>query len=225
MMFTAGDFLGGLGTGLALIAAIGTQNAMLLRAGIRRDNVLWLVLVCALSDVVLIAAGVAGMGALVQAAPQLITAVKWIGAIFLFCYGILSLKRGLLGGPEALAPAPAPEDTVDDDAAAASASVAGRRLGLSHRAKLILTMLALTWLNPHVYLDTLVFLGSAAAAHGDGRWAFGLGAMLASILWFSAIGFGARLLAPVFARPLTWRILDTGVGMLMFVLGVKILLD
>ncbi len=214
MTFALTDILAGLGTGLALIAAIGTQNAMLLRAGIRRDNVLWLVLVCAVSDILLIAAGVGGMGALVQAAPQLIVGVKWIGAIFLFCYGFLSLKKGLLGGGETLAPAQA--EGVEESAPAAAK-------GLSHRARLIMTMMALTWLNPHVYLDTLVFLGSAAAAHGDGRWAFGAGAMLASVLWFTAVGFGARLLAPVFARPVTWRVLDTFVGLLMLFLGFRLL--
>lgn len=201
----------GLGTGLALIAAIGTQNAMLLRQGIRRDAVTRLVLVCTLSDVLLIAAGVAGMGALVQAAPQLITAVTWIGAAFLFVYGLLSLKKGLWGPGETM------------QAAAAGPDAAERRPRLDRHGRAVLTMLALTWLNPHVYLDTLVFLGSAAAAHGASRWPFGLGAMLASAVWFCALGYGARFLAPLFSRPVTWKVLDTAVGVLMIVLGVMLL--
>lgn len=221
----------GLGTGLALIAAIGTQNAMLLRQGIRRDAVTRLILVCTLSDVLLIAAGVAGMGSLVQAAPQLITAVTWIGAAFLFVYGLLSLKKGLWGPGETMeADAAGPDAAAGISAgsgaesqAAAETGAAERRPRLGRHGRAVLTMLALTWLNPHVYLDTLVFLGSAAAAHGASRWPFGLGAMLASAVWFCALGYGARFLAPLFSRPVTWKVLDTAVGVLMIVLGVMLL--
>ncbi|MCB4209153.1 LysE/ArgO family amino acid transporter [Arthrobacter sp. UM1] len=224
----------GLGTGLALIAAIGTQNAMLLRQGIRRDAVTRLIAVCTLSDVLLISAGVAGMGALVQAAPQLITAVTWIGAAFLFVYGLLSLKKGLWGPGETMqADAAAPDasrrgagaeaEAETGSQAAAGAGAAGRRPRLGRHGRAVLTMLALTWLNPHVYLDTLVFLGSAAAAHGASRWPFGFGAMLASLIWFCALGYGARFLAPLFSRPVTWKVLDTAVGVLMIVLGVMLL--
>jgi L-lysine exporter family protein LysE/ArgO len=187
----------GLGLGLALIVAIGAQNAFVLRQGLRGEHVVVVVAVCALSDIVLIAAGVAGAGALLDRAPGAVTVVRWAGAAFLAAYGALALRRALR--PSALrADTAAPVATLPT----------------------VLTAAALTWLNPHVYLDTVVLLGAVAAAQGDLRWHFGAGAAVASVLWFSALGAGARLLRPVFARPGAWRVLDGLIAVVMAVLAV-----
>jgi L-lysine exporter family protein LysE/ArgO len=194
--------LAGFLSGATLIIAIGAQNAFVLRTGIERRNVLLVVAICAASDLVLIAAGVAGMGALVKAAPAALVVVRWAGAAFLFGYAVFALRRAIR-----------PKKLEAADAAPTAALAAA------------LTCLALTWLNPHVYLDTLVLLGSLAATHpGAGRWWFGAGAGLASIAWFSLLGFGARLLAPVFAKPMAWRVLDFAIAALMVTLAVLLLL-
>ena len=188
-------------TGAALIIAIGAQNAYVLRQGIRREHVFPIVAICALSDAVLILAGVGGMGALVEAAPRLITVVRWLGAAFLIGYGLLAARRAMH---------------------AERLEAVGGGAPVSRRAA-ILTVLAFTWLNPHVYLDTLVFLGSVATSHADRRWWFAGGAASASLLWFTGLGYGARLLAPVFARPLAWRILDALIAVVMITLGLTLL--
>ena len=188
----------GLGLGLALIVAIGAQNAFVLRQGLRGEHVLVVVSVCAGSDLVLIAAGVAGAGALLDRVPQAVTAITWAGVAFLAAYGALAARRALR--PEA--------------ALATESGTAGARLPAA------LTAAALTWLNPHVYLDTVVLLGAVAAAHGDLRWNFGAGAAVASVLWFTALGTGARLLRPVFARPGAWRVLDGLIAVVMALLAV-----
>ncbi len=196
------SLLAGLGFGLSLIIAIGAQNAFVLRQGLRREHVLAVVLICALSDAALITVGVAGLGTLVQLAPWLIAVVRVGGAAFLIVYGLLAARRALK--PKVL-----------------NAQTEGSRTAL---LPVILTTLALTWLNPHVYLDTLVLLGSVAGTHGDDRWWFGLGAALGSVLWFSALGFGARLLRPVFAKPVAWRVLDALIAIVMIAIAVSLLL-
>ena len=188
----------GFGTGLSLIVAIGAQNAFVLRQGIRRDGVLAVVAICALSDAVLIALGVGGVGAVVAAFPQALTVVGIVGGAFLLCYGFLAARRAFR--PSAM-------------------TVAGDPTSSARRV--VLTSLALTWLNPHVYLDT-VLLGTVAAHRGDLRWAFGAGATLASLCWFTALGFGARLLTGFFARPSSWRVLDGLVAATMVTLGVSL---
>jgi L-lysine exporter family protein LysE/ArgO len=190
----------GFGTGLSLIVAIGAQNAFVLRQGIRRDAVLAVVGICALSDAVLIALGVGGVGALVVAWPGALTAVGWIGGAFLICYGALAARRVLKPG--------------------GALHTEGEAAGSRRRA--VLTCLALTWLNPHVYLDTVFLLGSVAADRGPLRWTFGLGAALASLCWFAALGFGARLLGRFLARPKAWRVLDGLVAATMITLGVTL---
>ncbi|WP_022883625.1 LysE/ArgO family amino acid transporter [Glaciibacter superstes] len=196
--------LSGFGMGISLIAAIGAQNAFVLRQGIRREHVLPIVLVCALSDAVLIALGIAGVGAIVERMPVALLIVRWAGAAFLFGYGLLATRRAF--SPHRLA-----TDT------------SGVRVALW---PVILTTLAITWLNPHVYLDTVLLLGSVASGHGDGgRWWFGIGAVTASIAWFAALGYGARLLRGVFARPLAWRILDGFIAAVMITLGLQLLLS
>ncbi|MGI5451856.1 LysE/ArgO family amino acid transporter [Streptomyces sp. CA-249302] len=192
----------GFGTGLSLIVAIGAQNAFVLRQGIRRDAVLAVVGICALSDAVLIALGVGGVGAVVVAYPQALTAVGWIGGAFLLCYGALAARRVFRPGDGAL--------RAEGDAAGS-------------RRRAVLTCLALTWLNPHVYLDTVFLLGSIAAHRGPMRWTFGLGAATASLCWFAALGFGARALSRFLAKPSAWRVLDGLVAATMIALGALLL--
>ena len=194
------SILAGLGFGLSLIVAIGAQNAFVLRQGLRREHVLAVVLVCALSDAVLILLGIAGAGAVIEAVPVVLTVVRYAGAAFLLVYGLLAARRALR--PAAL--------TADGPAVRASL------------AATVGTTLALTWLNPHVYLDTVVLLGSIANTHGDGRWWFGVGAVLGSIIWFTALGYGARLLQPVFAKPAAWRVLDAVIAVVMVALAVSL---
>ncbi|MFD7467020.1 LysE/ArgO family amino acid transporter [Streptomyces tendae] len=190
----------GFGTGLSLIVAIGAQNAFVLRQGVRRDAVLAVVGICALSDAVLIALGVGGVGAVVVAWPGALTAVGWIGGAFLLCYGALAARRVFR---------PSGALWADGDAAGS-------------RRRAVLTCLALTWLNPHVYLDTVFLLGSVAADRGPLRWTFGLGAAVASLVWFAALGFGARYLGRFLARPAAWRVLDGLVAATMIVLGLSL---
>ena len=192
--------LSGFGFGLSLIVAIGAQNAFVLRQGLRREHVLPIVVVCAVSDVVLILLGVAGAGAVFEIAPVALAVVRYAGAAFLLGYGFLAAKRAWR--PTAL--------TADGPAIRSSLAAA------------IGTCLALTWLNPHVYIDTVVLLGSIASTHGDDRWWFGLGAAVGSIVWFVALGFGARLLQPVFARPAAWRVLDGVIAVMMVAIAVSL---
>ncbi|MGX0975857.1 L-lysine exporter family protein LysE/ArgO [Roseovarius sp. MBR-51] len=191
--------LAGFALGLSLILAIGAQNAFVLRQGLRRAHVLAVVLVCALSDAVLVAAGVTGFGVLAEAVPGLERIMRYGGAAFLLVYGARSFWAAWRGG---------------------AALEAGEGAGSLRRA--VLTCLALTWLNPHVYLDTVVLLGSISAQYAD-RFAFGLGAVTASFVFFFALGYGARLLAPLFQRPDSWRVLDAGVGCVMWAIAIGLL--
>lgn len=195
--------LAGLGLGLSLIVAIGAQNAFVLRQGLRREHVAVVIAICAFSDAVLIALGVAGAGWVFERVPWLVDVVRWAGALFLLTYGVLAARRALR--PKAL------ELSTAKGTGASLAAVAG-------------TTLALTWLNPHVYLDTVVLLGSVASTYGELRWAFGAGAMLGSLLWFTALGLGARLLAPVFARPTAWRVLDGVIAVVMVAIAISLVL-
>ena len=187
--------------GLSLIVAIGAQNAFVLRQGIRNEHVLPVVILCAVSDLVLIVAGVAGVGALVTAHPQLMTIARYGGAAFLLGYGLLAARRALQ--PTVMTPGDA---------------------GSARLPAVLLTCLTLTFLNPHVYLDTVVLLGTLASQQGDGRWRFGAGAAAASTVWFFCLGFGARRLAGLFAKPVTWRILDGVIALTMITLSVSLAL-
>ena len=180
-------FLPGFALSLTLILAIGAQNAFVLRQGLKQQHVFWVCATCALSDALLIAAGVAGFGAL--------------GVAFLIWYGAQNALSAWRGG-EAL--------TADG----------GASRSLYHT---ILTLLALTWLNPHVYLDTVVLLGSISAQYQD-RLAFGIGAVSASFIFFFGLGYGARLLTPLFAKPRSWQILDMLIALTMWAIAVKLLL-
>lgn len=190
--------------GLTLIVAIGAQNAYLLRLGVEgRGRVLiTVVLICAISDAILITAGVAGIGAIIEAAPAAIDVVRVFGAIFLISYGVMAARRAWR-----------PKAMVIDEAT------------LPSMKAVVLTALALTWLNPHVYLDTVMLLGSIANQQGDAdRWWWALGAVVASFTWFFLLGYGARLLRPLFAKPGSWRVLDGLVAAVMIGLGVSLIL-
>jgi L-lysine exporter family protein LysE/ArgO len=223
-------FLAGLGLGLSLIIAIGAQNVFVLRQGLRREHVLPIVVICALSDAILIVAGVAGLGFLVERAPWLIVAARWAGAIFLLVYGLLAARRAWRG-VEALHTddTPLPGASPQHDAAGQSTRTLTRtsptRVSPTSRlAPVVATALALTWLNPHVYLDTVLMLGSVAATHGDARWLFAAGAILASCLWFAGLGFGARHLGRWLRTPSAWRMLDAGIAIVMIALAVGLVL-
>jgi L-lysine exporter family protein LysE/ArgO len=194
--------MSGFVTGLSLIVAIGAQNAFVLRQGLRRKHVLLVVGVCACSDLALISAGVGGIGTIIERAPVVLLVVRWFGAAFLLGYGLVAARRAVRGGH--LDPA------------------ADRQL--SPRAVLA-TAFAFTWLNPHLYLETVLIVGSIASTHGVmGRWWFGAGAGVASLSWFSALGFGARALTPVFRRPSAWRVLDGGMAVVMVALAASLLI-
>lgn len=229
MFVPVSSLLAGLGLGLSLIIAIGAQNLFVLRQGIRREHVFAVAAICALSDLALIIVGVSGIGAVLQALPWLVEVIRWLGAAFLVGYGVLAARRALRPSGEALVADGASADrdgaqghlATSAPAATTTTTIAAPRTTL---AAAVLTCLALTWLNPHVYLDTVFLLGSVANTHGDGRWAFALGAGVASILWFFGLAYGARLLGGVLGSPNAWRILDGVIAVVMIVLGVSLVL-
>jgi L-lysine exporter family protein LysE/ArgO len=193
--------LTGLATGLTLIIAIGAQNAFVLRQGLVRQYVGPVVAVCAVSDLVLILAGVSGIGTVVEQASWVLDVVRWLGAAFLAWYGLSSLLRARR--PQTLEAA---------------------RAGAPSLRRAVVTAVALTWLNPHVYLDTVLLLGSIATAQGDGRWWFAVGACVASVLWFTTLGYGARFAQRLFATPGAWRVLDVVIGLTMLGIALKLAL-
>nr|WP_243074103.1 L-lysine exporter [Microbacterium sp. SS28] len=217
--------LAGLGLGFSLIVAIGAQNLFVLRQGIRREHVLVVAAICALSDALLIALGVSGVGFVLAAVPWLVEVVRWAGAAFLVGYGLLAARRAwrpsgetlrVTGTDAAASASPAPADGGAD-----GATVVATR---SRLLTVVLTCLALTWLNPHVYLDTVFLLGTVANTHGEDRWLFAAGAMAASIAWFFGLAFGARYLGRWLATPRAWRILDAIIAVVMIGLGVGLVL-
>ena len=198
-----GAALTGLVTGLSLIVAIGAQNAFVLRQGLARQHVGTVVAICAVADVVLIVAGVAGIGRIVERAPAALDVVRWLGVAFLTWYGVSSLLRARHA-----------------EALEASQERALTRRGAAVRAT------ALTFLNPHVYLDTVLLLGSLAAHHGPtGRWWFALGACVASIAWFTGLGYAARLLSPLLRKRRAWQVLDVLIGLTMLAIAAGLALS
>jgi L-lysine exporter family protein LysE/ArgO len=185
-----------------LIAAIGAQNAFVLRQGIRREHVLPVVALCTVSDIALISAGIGGVGALISAHPTALNIAKFGGALFLAGYGLFAGRRAWR--PSSLT----------------ASEKAPVRL-----VEVLVTCAALTFLNPHVYLDTVVLLGALANEHRNERWLFGVGAVTASAVWFFGLGLGARRLAGLFASPLTWRILDGLIAVMMIGLGASLALS
>lgn len=195
------DFFSGFATGLALIVAIGSQNAYVLRQGLLRQHVLPLVLFCALSDALLILAGVSGAGLLLRDNSTLLTLTRYGGALFLLFYGLLAARR-----------------------AWQATAMPTDNSGAVHLTTALAACFAFTFLNPHVYLDTVVLVGSLANQRPDPeRWFFGLGAASASLCWFAALGFGARFLVPLFASALAWRVLDVLIAITMWALAAMLL--
>lgn len=187
---------------ISLIAAIGSQNAFVLRQGLRREHVAAVVATCALSDAILITAGIAGMGTLIASIPWLAPAMRWFGAAFLLVYGALRFRAALKGG-EALLPANAAPVPL---------------------FKVLLICLTLTWANPHVYLDTVLLIGSIGTQYTPDHWSFAAGAILASLSFFVALGFGARLLSGLFENPKAWVVLEVVVGCTMWAIAASLLL-
>lgn len=196
---TAGAMLGA-----GLILAIGAQNAFVLRQGLRREHVLLVVLTCLMGDIICISAGVAGVGGFIVSHPSFLAIATWGGALFLLYYGGLAAWRAIRARDRLLV------ETTGEKTPAMS---------------VFLTALAFTFLNPLVYLDTVVLLGSLSTQYGDERWWFSLGAMLESVVWFFALGFGAQLLTPIFRRASAWRIFDAIVAVLLWILAASLILN
>lgn len=195
-------FLAGFQLSFGLIMAIGAQNAFVLRQGLRREHVLAVCLFCAVSDALLIAAGVAGMGAIAEHVPAAGAVLRWGGVAFLFWYGARAFRAAWDGG----------------------AMLRAERGGGEPLVRVIATLALLTWLNPHVWLDTVVLIGSIASQYPGQSVAFGAGAAAASFVFFLSLGFGARLLAPLFARPRAWQVLDAIVGIIMWSIAARLAL-
>ncbi|WP_114946984.1 LysE/ArgO family amino acid transporter [Microvirga calopogonii] len=193
--------LAGFLLGLSLILPIGAQNAFVLRVGLRGEHVFAVCLTCALSDAALILAGVSGFAQVSARVPWVETVLLYGGAAFLLVYGARSFMAAF--GTASLRPSEATPESL---------------------GRVVLACLAFTWLNPHVYLDTVVLIGSISTQFNQGKGSFAAGAMLASFTFFFSLGFGARLLKPFFARPVTWRILDVAIGLIMWVTAARLLL-
>ena len=186
-------------TGLSLIIAIGAQNAFVIRQGLLRQHVLLVVAICAISDAALIFLGTGGLGTLIQSRPSLIEFIRWFGVIYLAWFGIRSIR------------------SVFKD----QSLVTGEDSDMN-RLKIVATSLSLTFLNPHVYLDTVILLGSIANQFDDNRWFFAFGSTLASFVWFTAIGFGARAASRFMSKPIFWKILDSLIAVVMFTIAITL---
>jgi len=186
-------FLPGFFAGLGLIVAIGAQNAFVIRQGLTRQHVFVVVAICAIADAALIALGIAGLGAIIQGLPWLLEGVRWFGVAYLTWFGIKSVRSAF-------------KNEVMDISGAQATSL----------KKVVAAVLGFTLLNPHVYLDTVILLGSISNQFAEDRWVFGLGAMTASIVWFSSIGFGARAASRFMSKPIFWRVLDSLIAVVMF---------
>lgn len=191
--------ISGLITGLSLIIAIGAQNAFVIRQGLTKKHVLLVVAICALSDAVLIFLGIGGLGAIIQGLPWLLEVIRWFGVLYLAWFGIKSLRSAFRHQ---------------------SLDASGVQSGTA--SKVVLTVLGFTWLNPHVYLDTVILLGSIGNQFGDGKWIFATGASVASVLWFSAIGFGAKAASGVMRKPSFWKVLDIVIAAVMFSIAIML---
>jgi L-lysine exporter family protein LysE/ArgO len=189
-------FSSGILSGLALIIAIGAQNAFVIRQGLQRQHVLIVVLFCAISDALLIAAGTAGLGKAIESAPEVLEIVRWFGVTYLIFFGLKSLRSAFRHNTLTL-----------------------EKGNLVSRKRTILTVLGLTFLNPHVYLDTVIFLGSLANQFPADKWFFSAGAMTASFLWFFFIGFGSKMAARFMVKVIFWKVLDLAVAIIMFTLA------
>ncbi|RUM41187.1 MAG: amino acid transporter [Desulfocapsa sp.] len=193
-------FLAGLSLGFSLIIAIGSQNAFVLKQGLKKEHVFLICLLCSVSDAVLITAGVSGFSAIITRIPWIETVARYGGAIFLACYGTRSFWT-VLKTNVSLTPAGNENNSL---------------------AVIVTTCLAFTWLNPHVYLDTVVLLGAISAQFPGQKNEFAAGAVLASFVFFYALGYGARILTPIFKKPVSWKVLDFVIGMVMWSIAIRL---
>lgn len=196
-------YLQGLVIGLSLIMAIGAQNAFILKQGLKKQSVFWVCLICALSDSVLILLGVTGFSAVLQHYPEIIQLAKWGGALFLLWYGLQHAVQAF-ESQHALQVSHADEKSL---------------------GKIVMLCLALTWLNPHVYLDTVILLGAVSTQFEQNQLYFILGAITASWLFFFSLGYGARIFIPVFENPKAWQILDAMIALVMWAIAISLMLD
>jgi L-lysine exporter family protein LysE/ArgO len=196
-----GALLAGLLTGLSLIVAIGAQNAYVLRMGLSRHHITLIVAICAVSDIVLITLGIAGIGSIIRSEPSALQILRWVGVVYLSLFALRSFWRALRS--EVLLPSEAKKPT---------------------RRTVVSTTLAFTFLNPHVYLDTVLLLGSIGNQYGHERWLFALGASISSVAWFSGLGYGARFASHLMSRPVTWRALDVAIGVVMVLIALRLTL-
>ncbi len=194
-----GALLAGLLTGLSLIVAIGAQNAYVLRMGLSRHHISLIVAICAASDIVLIVLGIAGIGSIIRSEPSALQVLRWVGVVYLSLFALRSFWRALR--PEVLLPSESLKPT---------------------RRAVVSTTLAFTFLNPHVYLDTVLLLGSIGNQYGHQRWLFALGASMSSLAWFSGLGYGARFASRLMSRPVTWRALDCVIGVVMLLIALRL---
>jgi len=186
-------------TGMSLIVAIGAQNAFVIKQGLLRSHVTLVVFVCSLSDALLIILGTGGLGTIIQSRPDLLDVIRWFGVSYLTWFGFKSVRSALR----------------NETLTASNQSAESWK-------KVLLTVLAMTYLNPHVYLDTVIFVGSLANQFESQRWYFALGACIASGIWFSAIGYGARSASHLMSKPLFWRVLDSAIAAIMFTLAITL---
>ncbi|WP_408931569.1 LysE/ArgO family amino acid transporter [Corynebacterium sp. YSMAA1_1_D6] len=212
--------LAGFSLGLSLIIAIGPQNAYIIKMGIKRDHVGPILLACLLSDVILINAGTAGVGFLVERFPTVLVVIKYLGAAYLLYFGFTCFRDAFKKEQEALV---VHEKSPTSSFPAPGGTVLTRTKSRTW-VKPVLTVLALTWLNPLAYVDALVMLGGIANHYGDQRWVFAAGAIAASAVWFPALGFGAYKLSRVLAKPTTWRVVNVVIGCVMIALTANLLL-
>ena len=194
-----GALFAGLFTGLSLIVPIGAQNAYVLRMGLSRHHVSLIVTICALSDVVLIILGIAGIGSVIRSAPSALQILRWVGIVYLSLFALRSFWRALRPGVLLPSEVQRPATKV-----------------------VVATTLAFTFLNPHVYLDTVLLLGSIGNQYGHGRWLFATGASISSVGWFSSLGYGARFASRLMSRHGTWRALDCVIGVVMLLIALKL---
>ena len=190
-------FLPGLLTGLSLIIAIGAQNAFVIRQGLTKQHVFLVVAICAVSDALAIVLGISGLGAIVQGQPLLLEIIRWLGVAYLTWFGIKSIRSAMK--PQSL------------DAAGVQSGTA---------MKVALTVLSVTWLNPHFYLDTVILLGSIGNTFGEDKWWFAAGGVLGSFLWFTSIGFGAKAASRYMSKPIFWKVLDSIIAAVMFSIAI-----
>jgi L-lysine exporter family protein LysE/ArgO len=192
-------FLPGFLTGLSLIVAIGAQNAFVIRQGLTRSHVFLVVAICAIADAALIALGIAGLGAAISGLPWLLEVIRWFGVAYLSWFGFKSARAAFKN------------ESLDAAGAAEQSGV-----------KVVTTVLAVTLLNPHCYLDTVILVGSIGNQFGENKWFFGVGAMLASVVWFTSVGYGAKAASSLMSKPIFWRVLDTVIAVIMFSIAITL---